>query len=109
MEGGILGRIDDMVVVRGNNIFPAALEAIMRRFDAVAEYRVEVVDDANVTQLHVDVEPAAGSDGQMLASQVASAIQDVFNFRADVTPVQAGALPRFEMKARRFTKTTRPT
>src|SRR6185503_9195441 len=31
MEGGILGRIDDMVTVRGNNIFPAALEAIVRR------------------------------------------------------------------------------
>ena len=45
MEGGILGRIDDMVVVRGNNIFPASLEAIIRRFDAVAEFRVEVLED----------------------------------------------------------------
>lgn len=107
MEGGILGRIDDMVVVRGNNIFPAALEAIVRKFDGVAEYRVEVVEDTGLTQLRVDLEPASGADGAALATQVAGAIQDAFHFRADVKPVQAGSLPRFEMKARRFTKTTR--
>jgi phenylacetate-CoA ligase len=107
MEGGILGRIDDMVVVRGNNIFPAALEAIVRRFDGVAEYRVEVVDTAGLTQLRVDVEPVNGADGAALAMQVAHAIQDAFNFRVDVRAVPTETLPRFEMKARRFTRTKR--
>ena len=51
MEGGILGRIDDMVVVRGNNIFPASLEAIVRRFDGVAEFRIEVVEDGSLTRV----------------------------------------------------------
>ena len=107
MEGGILGRMDDMVIVRGNNIFPAALEAIIRRFDGVAEYRVEVIEDESLTRLRVEVEPAAESDGQQLAAQVAGAIQDHFHFRADVAAVGRGTLPRFEMKARRFTKTMR--
>ena len=109
IEGGILGRIDDMVVVRGNNIFPAALEAIIRRFDGVAEFRMEVVEDGNLTQLRVDLEAAAGSNAPQLAAQVARAIQDAFNLRAEVTPVAAGTLPRFEMKARRFIRTTRRT
>jgi phenylacetate-CoA ligase len=110
MEGGILGRIDDMVVVRGNNIFPASLEAIIRRFDAVAEFRVQVVDDASsLTRLRVDVEPATGSDPAQLTRAVARAIQDALNFRADVHAVAAGSLPRFDMKARRFTRTMRRT
>jgi phenylacetate-CoA ligase len=108
LEGGILGRIDDMVVVRGNNIFPAALESIIRRFDGVGEYRVEVVEDGSLTELRVDLEAAAGrSDAPELAAQVTRAIQDAFNFRADVKAVRAGSLPRFEMKAKRFTRTTR--
>jgi phenylacetate-CoA ligase len=110
MAGGILGRIDDMVVVRGNNIFPASLEAIIRRFDAVAEFRVQVVDDASsLSRLHVEVEPANGSDPAQLTREVARAIQDALNFRADVHAVAAGSLPRFDMKARRFTRTVRRT
>jgi phenylacetate-CoA ligase len=105
MEGGILGRIDDMVVVRGNNIFPASLEAIIRRFDGVAEFRVEVVEDGSLTRLRVDLEPSSGLDGRELSLQVARAIQDALNFRAEVRPVAAGSLPRFDMKAKRFVRT----
>src|SRR5207302_4683409 len=42
LAGGIAGRIDDMVTVRGVNVFPSAIEAIVRRFADVAEYRVEL-------------------------------------------------------------------
>ena len=110
MEGGILGRIDDMVVVRGNNIFPASLEAIIRRFDAVAEFRIQVMEDAtSLTRLQVEVEAANGTDTTQLTRQVARAIQDALNFRADVRAVAAGSLPRFDMKATRFIRTTRRT
>ena len=42
LEGGILSRVDDMVNVRGVNVYPSAVEAIVRRFDEVAEYRATV-------------------------------------------------------------------
>ena len=42
LEGGILGRTDDMIHVRGNNLYPAALEAVIRRFPEVAEFRIVV-------------------------------------------------------------------
>jgi phenylacetate-CoA ligase len=109
LEGGILGRIDDMVVIRGNNVFPAALEAIIRRFPAVAEYRIELLEDGPLTELRVDLEAASGSDANALSAQVAGAIQDALNFRAQVKPVPAGSLPRYEMKAKRFIRTTRRT
>ena len=109
MEGGILGRIDDMMVVRGNNVFPASLESIIRRFPAVSEFRVEVYGDPAPTRLRVDVEAADGAEPQQLAREVARAIQDALNFRAEVTAVAAGTLPRFEMKANRFVRTKRVT
>ncbi len=42
LAGGILGRVDDMLVVRGVNVFPAAIEGIVRRFPAVDEFVIEV-------------------------------------------------------------------
>jgi phenylacetate-CoA ligase len=107
MEGGILGRTDDMFTVRGNNVFPASLEAIVRRFDDVAEFAIDVVGNGALTMLRVDVEPANGVDGTALADQVSHAIQDALNFRAEVKPVASGSLPRYEMKAKRFQRRSR--
>ena len=103
MEGGILGRIDDLVIIRGNNVFPSALEAIVREIPDVAEFRVEAYDEGAFTQLRIEVEPFAAASGDVAAS-VAKAIQDRLNFRATVVAVPPGSLPRFEMKARRFVR-----
>ena len=42
LAGGIVGRADDMIHVRGNNLYPAAIEAIVRRFPNLVEYRLVV-------------------------------------------------------------------
>src|SRR4029434_9904621 len=42
LEGGILGRLDDMLIVRGVNVFPAAIEGVVRRFPAIDEFQIEV-------------------------------------------------------------------
>jgi len=104
MEGGILGRYDDMITVRGNNFFPATLEDVIRRFTAVAEYRVEVDDGNALAEISVEVEPAPGADGPDLAKAVARAMGETFPFRAAVKAVPSGALPRFEMKAARVVR-----
>jgi phenylacetate-CoA ligase len=104
LEGGILGRLDDMFTVRGNNVFPTALEAVIRRFPEIAEFRVEIADGGGLTQVHIDVEPVASADGLNLTRRVAHAIQDSLNFRAQVNAVACGSLPRYEMKAKRFVK-----
>ncbi len=100
LDGGILGRTDDMIHIRGNNLYPSAIEAIVRRFADVAEYRIHV-DHANpLADLRLEVEPARG-DGLALAEAVGRAVRDELLFRVDVTPCPPGSLPRFEMKARR--------
>ena len=101
LEGGILGRTDDMIHLRGNNFYPSALEAVIRRFAEVAEYRVVVDHSRPLADLRVELEPAAPGGNGDLAERVGRAIRDELLFRAQVATVPPGTLPRFEMKARR--------
>ncbi len=104
LEGGILGRVDDMIHLRGNNFYPGAVEAILRRFESVVEYRITVDETAPLTALRIEVEPADGIEGKGLAETVSQALRDELLFRVDVAPVPGGSLPRFEMKARRLVR-----
>ena len=107
LRGGILGRLDDMVIVRGVNVYPSALEAAIRRFPEIAEYRIEAYEDRGMTELRVVVEPQhAGPDD--LAMRVAEAIHGALGLRCDVTLAALGSLPRFELKAKRFVRTRSP-
>ncbi len=100
LEGGILGRTDDMIHFRGNNLYPSALEAVIRRFDEVAEYRVEVDRSGALPVLRIELEPVTPSAD--LAERVDRAIRDELLFRAEIRVVDPGVLPRFEMKAKRI-------
>jgi phenylacetate-CoA ligase len=104
LAGGILGRADDMIYLRGNNVYPSALEAIIRRFPDVAEFRVEVDQSGSLPILRIEVEPAEPGRGERAAAAVDRAIRDELLFRAEVRAVAPGTLPRFEMKARRLVR-----
>ncbi|QDU17500.1 Phenylacetate-coenzyme A ligase [Gimesia maris] len=106
LKGGILGRADDMVIIRGNNVFPSSLEAILRTFDRIAEYRIEVRTIRSMQHMKIELEPtdSAAADPQRLVHDVSHAIKDRLNFNAEVITVAPGALPRFELKGRRFFK-----
>ena len=104
LKGGILGRLDDMVFIRGNNFYPSALEAVMRRFPEIVEYRAEVSkrSDLDVLSLAIETSPDFASNNRSLCDTVALAVKDAFNFRPEVSMAEPGSLPRFEMKASRF-------
>jgi phenylacetate-CoA ligase len=104
LDGGLRGRVDEMLTVRGNNFHPAALQSILHRFPEVAEYRLEVDETGPLPVLRVEVEPHAPGVGEALAARVDQAIRDALLFRAEVRPVPPGTLPRFEMKARRLVR-----
>jgi phenylacetate-CoA ligase len=99
LEGGILGRTDDMIHVRGNNLYPAAIEAVVRRFPEVAEFQIVVDRSGPLADLRLEIEPVSATPG--LEEAVARAIRDELLFRVPVTTVACGSLPRYEMKARR--------
>ena len=105
LEGGILGRVDDMIIVRGVNVYPSAVEEIIRRFNEVAEYCVHVSGAAALAELRVEVEPSdLCRDANAVGLQVQKALEMAFSLRVPVAVVAAGSLPRFEMKARRWVK-----
>jgi phenylacetate-CoA ligase len=98
LEGGIIGRVDDMIVVRGVNIFPSALDAVVRSVHGVVEYRVEVNRRGALAEVAVQIESLEAGAVERLETALASA----FSLRIPVALVETGALPRFEMKARRW-------
>lgn len=101
LEGGVLGRVDDMLIIRGNNVFPSAIEGILRGLGGVAEFRLSRVPAGAIYDLRIEVEPAADVVIDGLANRVANAVRDRLNFRPTVEVVARGTLPRFEMKSRR--------
>lgn len=106
LEGGILGRVDEMFIVRGNNVFPSAVEAVLRRFPEVAEFRLNVLEGESLTRVLLEVEPAPGvGDPALLCERVGRTIHEVLSFKAQVQAVPLGSLPRFEMKAARVVRT----
>jgi phenylacetate-CoA ligase len=101
LDGGVLGRTDDMIAVRGNNFYPSALENVLRKFAEVVEYRVEIDRSSPLAAVRIEAEPAPGAvDG--LASRLADAVRDELLFRAEVVLIAPGTLPRFEMKSQRI-------
>lgn len=103
LEGGIVGRADDMVIVRGVNVYPSAVESVVRGLDGIAEYRVEAYEERGMIELRVVVEPAPGvADG--IAGTVGDALHRALGIRCAVALAKPGSLPRFELKARRFVR-----
>ena len=104
LTGGILGRTDDMIVVRGVNIFPSAVEEIIRASGEVVEYQVVVSTVQALPELSVRIEPRPGCQEPALAAGLEKAFATQFALRVPVTMVPPGTLPRFEMKAQRWVR-----
>ncbi|MEX2578975.1 MAG: AMP-binding protein [Verrucomicrobiales bacterium] len=103
LEGGVLGRVDDMVVIRGVNVYPTAVEKIIRGFPEVVEFQVIQTTRQSMAELEVSIEatPEAPPD---LADRVARELSDAFTLRIPVALVRPGTLPRFEFKSKRWIK-----
>lgn len=103
--GGILGRADDMVVVRSVNVYPSAVEEVVRGHADVAEYRVEVRQVRAMTELKLLVEPSPDcADVAALVEQLETDLRGSLSLRIAVEIVARDALPRFEMKAKRWVR-----
>ncbi len=103
LPGGILGRTDDMIVVRGVNIYPSAVDEILRAHEGVAEYLVRIGETESLMEISLDIEPRPDcSDVDGLVSRLEKSFQTNLSLRIPITAVPVGTLPRFEMKARRW-------
>ena len=100
LAGGILGRLDDMLIVRGVNVFPAAIEGVVRRFSAIEEFQIEVFKDGELDEVRllVELDDAAG------VRSVQEALRTILGIRVEVAAVPSRSLPRFDLKARRVVR-----
>ncbi|MCA8997857.1 MAG: phenylacetate--CoA ligase family protein [Planctomycetaceae bacterium] len=97
LDGGVLGRSDDMMVIRGVNVFPSSIESIIRQLDATAEFRMIVTKQGEMDTLAIETEMDAHQ-----CDKLAKLFQRRLAMRVGVTAVPIGSLPRFEAKAKRL-------
>jgi phenylacetate-CoA ligase len=105
LQGGVLGRVDDMLIVRGVNVFPSAIENVMREFHEIEEFRVEIFEKEALNEIKLVLEPRADQSSVAgLAERVSQRVRERIGLRSRVELVAPGTLPRFELKAKRFFK-----
>ena len=102
LEGGVKGRTDDVQVIRGINVYPSAIENLVRRFPEVGEFAVDLYRRHELDEMEIRLE-VKGGELDLVASAVAKELRNGLGLRVSVTPVDSGTLPRFELKAKRFT------
>jgi phenylacetate-CoA ligase len=97
LEGGVLGRADEMMIIRGVNIFPSAVEEIVRSFPEVVEYRMTARKRGAMDELLVEVE-----DRLSAPRRIAEEMYLRLGLKIEVELAPPASLPRFEGKGRRF-------
>jgi len=95
LKGGIIGRVDDMVVVRGVNLYPGAVEEVVRSVPGILEYEVVIEEVNAMSEVRLRVEGSGSAD-------LAQRLQEVFSLRIPVEEVESGSLERYEMKSKRW-------
>ncbi|MCY3590245.1 MAG: phenylacetate--CoA ligase family protein [Acidobacteria bacterium] len=103
LDGGVLARADDMFIVRGINVYPSAVDALVREAGGVVEYSATVRRRRQMTEVELEVEPEAGADSERLRSRLQDLFEERLSLRVPVRIADAGSLPRYELKAKRFT------
>lgn len=98
LEGGVLARCDDMVVIRGINIHPSAIDAIVRSLNGIGEYQVEVDQRQSLPELRIKIEAT-----EEMAHELQHELRSIFSLRIPVSVAPPGSLPTFEVKAKRWT------
>jgi phenylacetate-CoA ligase len=98
LPGGIVGRTDDMVIIRGMNVYPTAVEEAVRQVTASGEFRITFYSESGaMDEIKLEVELDDGADVRRLQDL----IRQQLGLRVRLVPVAPGLLPRVEGKSRR--------
>jgi phenylacetate-CoA ligase len=98
-----------MVTIRGVNVYPTAIENVIRQFGSVDEFQVTVTTVHEMHHLEVQIEVVSGNDAEHVRTRVEQAIYHALSLRPTVRVAKRGTLTHFEMKARRFRRIDGPS
>lgn len=90
MPNGVVGRGDSMLTIRGVNVFPSSIDAVVRGFPAIAEYQVQVSKSGQLDQIAISIESESNALQQQLEKQLSVRL----GLRIPVTTLAVGSLPR---------------
>ena len=102
IRGGVLGRADDMLILRGVNLYPSAIDNLLRGLPSIIEYEVEIRRMAGMDDLLLKVEIHESERFEEAEQVVLAAFRSELNIRVSVEQAARGSLPRYEFKARRY-------
>jgi phenylacetate-CoA ligase len=102
IRGGVLGRADDMMIVRGVNLYPGAIDDLIRSLEDITEYEVNIHRLGGMDDLVIRIESSGSRPFEETRRQVEAAFRRRFNIRVSVEQAASGSLPRYEFKARRY-------
>jgi phenylacetate-CoA ligase len=102
LVGGIRGRRDDMLVIRGVNVHPTAIEELVRRFADAAEYQVIVDQSSVMSKIQIEIELEPNGYATDILNNIQQAIATSMTINCQVKQVPIGSLPRQDMKAKRW-------
>ena len=103
LDGGVRARADDMFIVRGVNVYPSSIDAMIREVGGIAEYRATVRQRRQMVEVELEVEPEPGREPGVLRLRLQDLFQRRLSLRIPVRMAPTGSLPRYELKANRFT------
>jgi phenylacetate-CoA ligase len=108
LPNGIFGRIDDMITIRGENVYPSEIDAVLNQLaNYGGEHRIIITREATMDELLVRVEAAAGvferdaHAAEAMGAEARQRLHKVLGLRAVVEVVPPGTFPRTDFKARR--------
>lgn len=104
LAGGVLARADDMMLIRGVNVYPGTIESAVRVFPEIAEFEGHLFTQQGLEQIALKVEllPEYTVQADQICAQLYEEIRQRLGMRIDIEAVLPGSLPRYELKARRF-------
>jgi phenylacetate-CoA ligase len=106
IKGGVLGRADDMMIVRGVNLYPSAIDDLIRSLPHIIEYEVNISRVQGMDNLLIKIEADEAISFEESSRLVSQAFRRQFNIRVSIEEAASGSLPRYEFKARRFRRVT---
>jgi phenylacetate-CoA ligase len=104
-DGGIRGRVDDMKLVRGTNVYPRAVESIVREHREIDEFQIHLYTAEGIRdEIEVLIEvPSSAVNREQLTDELARSLAEAHEgLRFEVRVVADESLPRFELKAQRL-------
>jgi phenylacetate-CoA ligase len=102
IRGGLVGRADDMIIVRGVNLYPSAIDDLIRSVPSISEYEVYIRRIAGMDDLSIKIETAEAGSFEEAARGLEHSFRTGYSIRVSIEQAPAGSLPRYEFKSKRF-------